>query len=208
MLLSNFRHVGLAKQEQQMTDLLLKKFLFWSEICNFARKRDAFDSLRALLSKSPKVNPKEPITIMKMKIRLLLIMMLLSASVSLLVSCGDDDGPGSSLNGTWKRTETDAYGKGTLKFTFKGNSVTYNEFWKSPDGDNEDDTYKGTYAVNEEDGTLAMILYFVLSNGQLDESYPEEWIFEYQIKNKELTLTPLNHMAGSYFGWGPMTYRK
>ena len=143
-----------------------------------------------------------------MKIRLLLIMMLLSVSASLLVSCGDDNEPQSSIDGTWKRTETDSDGKGTLKFTFKGNSIIYNEYWDSVDGDDEDDTYKGTYTIDEEEGTLSMILYFVYSNGKIDEDYPEQWTFDYEIKSKELTLTPVNRMARDYFGSGAKTYRK
>lgn len=143
-----------------------------------------------------------------MKIRLLLIMMLLSVSASVLVSCGDDSEPQSGINGTWKRTETDSDGKGTLKFTFKGNSVTYNEYWNSFDGDDEDDTYKGTYTIDEEEGILTMVLYFVYSNGKIDENYPEQWTFDYEIKNNELTLTPVSRMAGDYFGWGAKTYRR
>ena len=85
---------------------------------------------------------------MKKYLFLLMAMMMAVMTVG-LTACGDDDEPKSGINGTWERTETDADGRGTLKFIFKNNSVTYKEYWKGFDGDDEDDTYKGTYTIDE-----------------------------------------------------------
>ena len=141
---------------------------------------------------------------MKSKFFLMMALML----PLLFVSCGDDDEPSSGINGTWVKKATDDTATGALQFTFKGNSVTYYEEWIEDGEVDDQDTYKGTFTLDEEEGTITMDMYYYYRNGERDDDYPETWVFDYSIANKELTLTAVSRDARDYFGSYSHTYKK
>lgn len=141
-----------------------------------------------------------------MKRKFFLIMALVLPLM--FVSCGDDDEPGSGINGTWEMAATDGIYQGALQFTFKGNSVTYYEYWLEDGKVDDSNTYKGTYSVDEENETITMDLHYYYPNGERDDTYPETWIFNYSLENRELTLWAVSRDARDFFGSSAYTFKK
>lgn len=124
-----------------------------------------------------------------------------------LVSCGDDDDPGSALKGTWVKTGLkDKESTGSWTFKFTNNTVTFTEKWSEPGEDDDIEVYAGTYETIEEDGKSIVTMHVTYDYGSGSDD--EDWTFQYAINGKELTLTPMTDETWGYFGKAAFTLKR
>ena len=124
-----------------------------------------------------------------------LLAILMFAMLSICISsCGDDDDEVSdSLSGIWEINISDGDSKGTMTFTFKNGVVIYVEKWSDSGYEDDIETYKGTYTIDNDMVTMAL--------ARTEETLQEEytWIFKWKINGKKLTLTPNDNYTSDYW---------